>query len=113
MGQVREKLSMVYALMPERDREGSLNRFIEHSYTLFSENAYQEIPAGAEQDYGIFNFDMDNKTAPHYPAIIKWNQGFLDFNAASIGNSLISDTEIKANYESFFALLDALIGREA
>lgn len=110
---VKQKLTMVYALMPEYDPAKSFAAFKEHSYGLFLENFYQEIPAGADPSLEVFSFDLENESAPHYPVAIKWNQSFLDFSEELLEKRFVTDSMIDTCYGAFFERLDEICGSEA
>lgn len=110
---IREKLVMVYALMPEQEQEKKLASFVENAYSLFSDMMYQEVAADSAASFDAFNFDMGNVSAPHYPVCIKWNQGLLDFSAGKLEKGLITDSTLDMCYGSFYDRMDELIGGTA
>lgn len=86
---VRERLAIVRALTPSRDREKRVRSFQENAYDLFSSTLYDEIapvmpaaPARQEQSQELFNPSMEDESAPHFPILIDWDDRFqeVDFN---------------------------------
>lgn len=100
---VRDKLIMVEALFPELDQAARAERFLENSYTLFSETVYDRIEPGQESaTEETFNFDLPIEDAPHYPLRIKWNSRFQEFDPLLLPKGGgISDADITANFGDF------------
>ncbi|ABC23789.1 KGGVGR-motif variant AAA ATPase [Rhodospirillum rubrum] len=74
---IRERLQVVGAMIPDVDAAGYYADLLESSWNAFSEELYDEIPAGLSangEDY--WNFDQADEAAPHYPWSIRWNRGF-------------------------------------
>lgn len=74
--EIRNRLQIVGSMIPDDEsRLGYEKRLLEHSWNIFTEELYDEIPPGeSSEDY--FNFDQFDETAPHYPWHIRWNRGF-------------------------------------
>lgn len=101
---VRDRLMLVQALFPEEDQEIRAERFLDKSYTLFSETMYEPVAPtepGEHQNQNIFNFDMNDTTAPHYPLRIKWNKRFQEFDLSLLEKGILSENEISAAYGEF------------
>ncbi len=114
---IRDKLAMVYALLPERNQVELLDSFVERSYDLFSSTIYQQVqaPQGAEEaaaQLEAFNFPQESTLAPHYPALIKWNAAFLDFSAELITRNILDRPAIDAYFGGLFSRLDAILGED-
>jgi cellulose biosynthesis protein BcsQ len=75
VSEIRERLQVVGALIPELNPDEYINQFTEQSWDLFRENLYEAIPPEKPEDEK-FSFDKDDNVAPHYPRIIRWNRGF-------------------------------------
>lgn len=103
---VRERLKMVNALFPETDQVVRARAFLERSHSLFTETLYDEIPSGGIADSDLFNFDMENSDAPHYPLRVKWNGRFQEFDPLQIPRGLFTPDEIRAAYGEF---VDAVV----
>lgn len=88
--QIRERLQVVGALVPELDRAGYLAGLREHAYEIFVDTLYDEIapteigevglgPNGKWQVDGLregWNFDETDDAAPHHPWVVKWHRSF-------------------------------------
>lgn len=88
--QIRERLQVVGAIVPELDRVGYLAGLREHSYEIFVGTLYDEIapvatgktgpgPNGTWQVGGLnegWNFDEADETAPHHPWGVNWHRSF-------------------------------------
>lgn len=71
---IRDRLYVVAALVPPVGQEEYLRRFQEHSYSLFTEYLYDEIPP---EEGEWFSFDQTDETAPHMPFPVYWERGLL------------------------------------
>jgi hypothetical protein len=100
---VRERLKIVSALFPETDQASRGRRFLERSHLLFTDTLYDEVaPGGTEAgDSELFNFDMENSAAPHYPLRIKWNSRFQEFDPLQIPSGLFGEDDIRGAYGEF------------
>lgn len=72
---IRERLQLVGAMIPELGGIDYLQTLNEHGWDLFSEMLYDEVPPGSF-DETFWNFDAISQDAPHYPWAIKWHRGF-------------------------------------
>jgi len=109
---VRDKLVTVEALFPETDQSVRADIFLEHAYNLFSETLYERIEPGKEQDPEVFNFDMKDDAAPHYPLRIKWNNRFQEFDPLLLSKGILTDTDIAAAFGDFLVGARRLIEEE-
>ena len=100
---VRERLKMVSALFPESEQAIRAKSFLERSYTLFADTLYDEVKAGGAipDDRELFNFDIEDIVAPHYPLRIRWSSRLQEFDPLQISKGLFSDDEIRAAYGEF------------
>jgi hypothetical protein len=98
---VRDKLITVEALFPESNQAERANRFLENSYTLFSETLYEPIEPGDKPDPDIFNFDMSDEASPHYPLRIRWNNRFQEFDPLLLPKGILTDADIAATFGEF------------
>ena len=113
---VRERLKIVSALFPETDQVARGRRFLERSHLLFTETLYDEVAPGPTElaDADLFNFDMENSSAPHYPFRIKWNSRFQEFDPLQIPQGLFSEDDIRGAYGEFVdGVLQLVEGAEA
>lgn len=72
---IRERLQIVAALVPETDPADYLASFQDEAYTLFAETLYDDLPAGAT-DLDLWHFEPADEAAPHNPWPIRWHRGF-------------------------------------
>jgi len=73
--QVRERLQLVGAMIPETGTLDYLQGLRERAWDLFSEELYDEIPPGTlEED--LWSYDLADETAPHWPWRVNWHRGF-------------------------------------
>ena len=103
---------MVEALFPENDQVGRADRFLENAYTLFSETIYEPIEPGAEPEPDVFNFDMNDEAAPHYPLRIKWNNRFQEFDPLLLPKGILTDADIAATFGGFLDGVKHIIERD-
>jgi hypothetical protein len=106
---LRDRMLMVEALFPEIDPVGRAGVFLENAYTLFSGTIYERIEPGNEPDPEVFNFDMNDTSAPHYPLRIKWNNRFQEFNPLLLPKGILTDADITATFGEFIEGLNRLI----
>ena len=106
---IREKLHVVEAMIPETGRDIYKPRFLENAYTLFSETLYEEADA---EDLEAFNFDIDAVDAPHCPIPVYWNQSFVEHDP--VNNPVAEPRQIEAYFGSFIERVSDIIksGRE-
>ena len=108
---LRDRLVLVEALFPETHQETRAEIFLENAYNLFSETIYERIEPGQAPDPDVFNFDMTDTSAPHYPLLIKWNNRFQEFNPLMLPKGLLTDADIAATFGDFLDGLNRQIER--
>jgi len=79
LASVRERLQIVASMIPETNREKYLKQFMEHAWDVFRDQLYEEA---ASDDMDVFNFDLNDETAPHYPWPVFWHRALQEFNPA-------------------------------
>lgn len=74
---IRERLWLVAALIPDRNREGYLQCFREKAWELYREELYDQVPPEHpdEMPGDLFSFDLMDEDAPHSPFPIFWTPG--------------------------------------
>jgi MinD-like ATPase involved in chromosome partitioning or flagellar assembly len=110
---VRERLVMVEALFPENDQAARASRFLQNAYTLFSETIYEQIEPAKEPAPEVFNFDMNDTAAPHYPLRIKWNNRFQEFDPLLLWKNILTEADIAATFGDFLDGAKRLIDGDA
>lgn len=90
--QIRERLKIVGAIVPELETTSYLLGLREHAYEIFVDTLYDEIAPPSPEAVGIedngngkwrvgdfvegWNFDEADDGAPHYPWAVKWHRSF-------------------------------------
>ena len=99
---VRERLKMVSGLFPDHEQAARAQSFLERSHALFTETLYDEIAPGDENsNEELFNFTMQDTSAPHFPLRVKWDNRFQEFDPLQIEKGLFSEDEIRASFGEF------------
>lgn len=77
VGDIRERLQIVGAMIPEIDTVNYLEGLRERAWVTFAEELYDEVPAGAIATEGqIWSFDETDEGAPHFPWAVRWHRGY-------------------------------------
>lgn len=97
--EIRERLQLVGAMIPEVDRTGYFEALRERSWSAFTE-LYDEVPAGGVADT-CFSFDQTDENAPHYPCCIHWNRGFSALQSIHSRLQNINEDELKPIFGEF------------
>ncbi|MGQ6049909.1 KGGVGR-motif variant AAA ATPase [Serratia sp. IR-2025] len=113
---IRQRLQMVQALMPETSQIMRIEKFREKSYVLFSERLYDEVEPSIESDlqiefdenHDVFSFSMEDDSAPHSPIKIKWNNRFQEFDPLNIEAGLFTKDEIRSCFGELLDWVDNL-----
>ena len=117
--QIRERLQVVGAIVPEFDRVGYLAGLREHSYGIFVDTLYDEIAPikigevgrrldGTWQVGGLsegWNFDEADGTAPHHPWAVNWHHSFAGLLSLQGRLAAIDAQEVES---VFGALIDGI-----
>jgi hypothetical protein len=85
--EIRKRLQIVAAMTPDTDdRKTYLERLAEHSWTLFNEKLYDEIPPIAistpseepdeQNEPPSFSYALEDPDGPHRPWEIRWHRSF-------------------------------------
>jgi len=103
---IRERLSLVAALVPDVEPQAYLDRFRERAWGLFQECLYDAVPAGGGEDpeADLFSFDLTEEDAPHNPLPVYWNRGL----AALHSLRTLERSALSLAYDPFFARFDPL-----
>lgn len=115
--QVREKLQVVAAMIPEipEARKRYLDALIGQSWDCLT-SLYDEVPPPSEEEnpgestglYDYFNFDRDDPDAPHTPLPIYWRQEFVDGDFVS-QTELTEDNHFLPAFGEFVKRLSELV----
>ncbi|MDL2403078.1 KGGVGR-motif variant AAA ATPase [Rhizobium mayense] len=83
------------------------SRYRDELYDLFAENLY-DADLGGETDPDAISFDIDDNTAPHWPLVIPFNAGMVDFDPVHAPNQLTASF-YEQTYRPFLDGIDAII----
>ncbi len=113
VGAIRERLQIVGALMPVGKGAGEYAESLrDAAYTLFSEEVYDEAPAGLPSSE-LWSFDLNDEQAPHFPWRVSWNQGF--FSVPSVYEQLrgADEVQVRPVFSDLFVRLQDILEEEA
>ncbi|MDR2746796.1 MAG: AAA family ATPase [Treponema sp.] len=78
--EIRERLQVVAALIPEINSQEYVDGLCEHAWNLFTDKLYDPVPPGdsSQNDSSLddFSYDKSSVEAPHFPWRVLWNRGF-------------------------------------
>ncbi len=112
--QIRERLQLVGAIVPELDRVEYLAGLREHSYDIFVDTLYDEIApikigeVGHSDDgtwqVGELNqgwsFDEADGGAPHHPWVVNWHRSFAGLRSLQGRLAVIDGQEVQSVFGS-------------
>lgn len=121
---IRERLRNVAALVPDWDRVAYLEGLRESAYSTFSGSLYDEIPppdpesitrevVDQREQWRVnqvvegWNFDEADEGAPHYPWIVRWNQGFAALRSLQ---GRLADVDDELLRSIFGQVMDGITG---
>lgn len=96
---IRERLQLVGAMIPETGASEYFDNLKENSWDLFSDGLYDEIPPGAATG-DLWNFDDGDEGAPHYPWAIKWHRGFAALTSIHSRLNQVDSQEVESIFGS-------------
>jgi hypothetical protein len=113
--QIRERLQVVGALVPETDRIEYLAGLREHSYGVFGDTLYDEIAPAKIGEVGRghdgmwevgglsdgWNFDESDETAPHHPWAVNWHRSFAGLLSLQGRLAVIDSQEVESVFGAF------------
>lgn len=111
--QIRERLQVVGAVVPELDRVEYLEGLREHSYEVFGITLYDDIAPAKPDTVGPkevdgkrtwqvgslvegWNFDEADEGAPHHPWAVNWHRSFAGLRSLQGRLAVIDTQEVKA-----------------
>ncbi|WP_412851501.1 KGGVGR-motif variant AAA ATPase [Ectothiorhodospira shaposhnikovii] len=95
--EIRERLQLVGAMIPELGAPDYLAALREHGWDLFSEQLYDEVPPGRTGE-GLWNFDDRDEAAPHHPWPIRWNRGFAALTSLHSHLETLDEALVKSTF---------------
>lgn len=108
---IRERLQLVGAMIPEVNGAEYFDGLRERSWTAFAEELYDEIPARAPAD-AFFNFDQVDETAPHYPWPVRWHRGYAALQSIHSRFQRVDKAELTAIFGPLVAGVQSIVGIE-
>ena len=102
-GKIRERLSIISALTPEKGSERYLRGFQERSWNLFRDHLYDEVIPDHSGDH--FSYDLEDEEAPHNPIPIYWTLGL----AAGASLRDLAGSGVPFAYLDLVSCMDSLI----
>lgn len=105
---IRERLSLVAALVPTDRREIEyLGQLRERAWDLFRESLYDEVPPNftAEIEQELFSFALNDEGAPHDPMPIYRNEGLQALSSLRE----LPESAVDLAYQRFFSRFDLLM----
>ena len=107
---IRERLQIVGALIPEKEANKYKENFNERSWDVFTNKLYDKIPADVS-DSDLFSFDRDDEEGPHYPLCVYWNRGLeaLPNMYQSLGQNINKD-HVRLIFGDLIAFIKDIIG---
>lgn len=92
--EIRERLQIVGALLPETDEIEYFEGLRERGAELFTA-LYDAIPAG-QPIAESFHYEESDPSAPHYPWGIKWHRSFAGLRSLEGRLAMIDDAQVQA-----------------
>lgn len=91
--EIRERLQVVAALVPEEDAFSFVGRVRDSALDLFESALYDEV-SGDETTGNNFSFIENDESAPHFPWAIRWNRGMRSLRSLSDGIGLLDPSAL-------------------
>lgn len=101
---IRERLQIVGAMIPELDSIDYFASLREHAADQFTDELYDEVPPG-DATGDCWNFDETDESAPHYPWAIRWHRSFAALRSL---HSRLEAVDMKEVSAIFGSLIDGL-----
>ena len=110
--EIRERLQVVGALIPELDSASYAVGLREEAWSLFAEELYDEVPAGTTATGDTWSFDSADEGGPHYAWGIRWNRGFNSLRAVHSRLEGIDASEVSAVFGSVIEGISSVLQNE-
>ena len=79
--EIRERLQLVGAVIPELGAAEYFSALRESAWTLFSDELYDEVAPGEIASGDIWSFGESEEGAPHSPWPIRWHRSFASLRS--------------------------------
>jgi CobQ/CobB/MinD/ParA nucleotide binding domain len=93
---IRERLQLVGALIPEIGAEDYVERLRERAWTEFSEALYDEVLPGELVTENQWTFDQSEEATPHNPWLIRWHRNWAALRSLQGHLSGIDSDQVNA-----------------
>lgn len=110
--EIRERLQIVGALIPELDSVSYAIGLREEAWSLFAEELYDEVPAGTTATGETWSFDSTDEGGPHYAWGIRWNRGFNSLRAVHSRLTGIDTSEVSVVFGSVIDGISSVLQNE-
>jgi hypothetical protein len=123
---IRERLKIVAAVVPELERVAYLESLREHAYEIFVDSLYDEILApspdtvGPSSDEGQkwrvgqliegWNFDEADEGAPHYPLSVNWHRSFAGLRSLQGRLAVIDAEDVRSIFGQLLDGVSSAVG---
>jgi len=107
--EIRGRLKIVAAMVPEIDRIEYLDGLRDAAYDLFADALYDEVPAGKLLS-SAWNFDAADDSAPHAPWQVKWHRSFAALRSLHGRLEGIDAQDVEAVFGDLIAGIKAELG---
>ena len=109
--EIREHLQMIGSMIPETDTLAYQELIREHSWNLFVDELYDEVPAVSDSDQpDRWSFDEADPEGPHYPWVTRWNRGFASLYSLYSKLDRVDPIEIDSVYGSMIRGIYRFLG---
>jgi len=106
---IRDRLQLVGALIPEIGGVEYFSNLRENSWNLFSEELYDEVAPGEIAQGNIWSFDESEEGAPHSPWPIRWNRGFAALRSLHSRLGAVDSEEVNSVFGDLNAGINSTI----
>ncbi|MBF0110354.1 MAG: P-loop NTPase [Magnetococcales bacterium] len=103
--QFRDRLQIVAGMIPDLDADHYLEGLREEFYRLFVDTLYEE---GTDETAALFNFDLNDRSAPHTPWNVRWQIALQGFDPVNRPNR-VPEQILQAAFGEFFERADLLL----
>ncbi len=101
--EIRHRLQLVGAVIPEIDAADYFAMLRESAWTLFSDELYDEVAPGEIASGNIWSFDEPDESAPHSPWPIRWHRSFASLRSIHTRLSGIDSNEVSNAFGDLIA----------
>jgi CO dehydrogenase nickel-insertion accessory protein CooC1 len=109
--QIRERLQIVAAMVPETDGESVVRSLRDHAFEAFvGEGLYDAVAPGEIVDgEEVFSYDLTDTGAPHSPLPIRWHRGVQAIYSLHDGLHRFDAQQIQAIFGGLLSEIDQMM----